>query len=224
MSKYLELFKESFNETINEKCKVENKPYIGYSAGENRVIYTETPVFNYIEGIIYDSEAESDLTENSILSETNRGKKGTIYITRSVNGYGTLTLPFDLYTTVGTPLENCTIQRFVGVEDLGNNKQNLKFESFTPTKEDPMIAGYPYRILSNNVISSPMVFEGVTLKVIRNDECISITHGDWTITGIITKEYLKAGTYIMLTDGSVIMGYSDSYVGGLRFYLVKSNE
>ena len=87
-----------------------------------------------------------------------------------------------------------------------------------------MIAGYPYRILSDNAISSPMVFEGVTLKVIRNDECTSITHGDWTITGIITKEYLKAGTYMMLTDGRLTKGYSDGYMGGLRFYLVKSNE
>ena len=43
MSKYLELFKESFNDSINEKTKLENKPYIGYSLTEGKVVYTVVP-------------------------------------------------------------------------------------------------------------------------------------------------------------------------------------
>lgn len=119
--KKLELFIGQFDETVPQKRKIENKPYVGYSVEEDKVVYTELPNLEYIEGTIYDTEAVTDLTEDSVLAEANRGKTGTISITRSINNYGTLTLPFDLYTTTGTPLENCTIQRFVGVEDLGNN-------------------------------------------------------------------------------------------------------
>ena len=43
MSKYLELFKESFNDSINEKTKLENKPYIGYSLTEGKLAYTVVP-------------------------------------------------------------------------------------------------------------------------------------------------------------------------------------
>ena len=220
--KKLELFIGQFDETVPQKRKIENKPYVGYSVEEDKVVYTELPNLEYIEGTIYDTEAVTDLTEDSVLAEANRGKTGTISITRSINNYGTLTLPFDLYTTIGTPLENCTIQRFVGVEDLGNNQQDLQFESFIPTKEDPMVAGYPYRIYSNgNVVPSPMTFEDVTLKVIRNNECASVTHGNWTITGIITKELLSEGTYMMLADGRLAQGSYSSYMSGLRYYLVK---
>ena len=43
MSKYLELFKGSFDESINEKTKLENKPYVAYSIRDKRVIYTIVP-------------------------------------------------------------------------------------------------------------------------------------------------------------------------------------
>ena len=43
MSKYLELFKGSFNDSINEKTKPENKPYIGYSLTEGKMAYTVVP-------------------------------------------------------------------------------------------------------------------------------------------------------------------------------------
>jgi hypothetical protein len=43
MRKYLELFINGFDETINEKTKLENKPYIGYSVEESKVVYTVVP-------------------------------------------------------------------------------------------------------------------------------------------------------------------------------------
>ena len=42
MSKYLELFKGSFDDSINEKTKPENKPYIGYSLTDG-IAYTVVP-------------------------------------------------------------------------------------------------------------------------------------------------------------------------------------
>ena len=41
--KYLELFTDSFDESIQEKTKLENKPYIAYSTKEGRVVYTIVP-------------------------------------------------------------------------------------------------------------------------------------------------------------------------------------
>ena len=43
MKKYLELFKNGFDETVPEKRKVENWPYVGYSPSEGKVVYTVIP-------------------------------------------------------------------------------------------------------------------------------------------------------------------------------------
>jgi hypothetical protein len=43
MKKYLELFINGFDETIDVKTKPENKPYIGYSLTEGKVAYTVIP-------------------------------------------------------------------------------------------------------------------------------------------------------------------------------------
>ena len=43
MRKYLELFKGSFDDSINEKTKLENKPYIAYSTKLGKVMYTVVP-------------------------------------------------------------------------------------------------------------------------------------------------------------------------------------
>ena len=43
MSKYLELFKSAFDDSISTKTKLENKPYIGYSLTDG-VVYTVVPL------------------------------------------------------------------------------------------------------------------------------------------------------------------------------------
>ena len=43
MSKYLELFKGAFDDSIGTKTKPENKPYIGYSLTEGKLVYTVVP-------------------------------------------------------------------------------------------------------------------------------------------------------------------------------------
>lgn len=54
MRKYLELFVNGFDETITDKIKVENKPYIGYSLTEGKLAYTVVPT--------KEEEPEIDLT------------------------------------------------------------------------------------------------------------------------------------------------------------------
>jgi hypothetical protein len=56
MRKYLELFKGSFDDSIIEKMKPENKPYVAYSIKDGKVIYTiipkEAPInYFYIESL-----------------------------------------------------------------------------------------------------------------------------------------------------------------------------
>lgn len=41
MSRYLELFTGSFDESIKEKCKYENRPYVAYSLLDKYVIFTQ---------------------------------------------------------------------------------------------------------------------------------------------------------------------------------------
>ena len=43
MSKYLELFTGSFDESVQEKTKLENRPYVAYSIKDDKVIYTIVP-------------------------------------------------------------------------------------------------------------------------------------------------------------------------------------
>jgi hypothetical protein len=40
MRKYLELFKDGFDDTLAEKIKPENRPYVGYSP-ESGLLYTQ---------------------------------------------------------------------------------------------------------------------------------------------------------------------------------------
>jgi hypothetical protein len=49
MRKYLELFINGFDETITDKVKVENKPYIGYSLTDGKLAYTVVP-----KPVVYD--------------------------------------------------------------------------------------------------------------------------------------------------------------------------
>jgi hypothetical protein len=51
MSKYLELFRNAFDDSIDAKTKLENKPYIGYSIEEGKVVYTKIPNYLCLEPI-----------------------------------------------------------------------------------------------------------------------------------------------------------------------------
>ena len=51
MSKYLEYFDGAFDDSVAEKIKLENKPYVAYSSVEGKVVYTVVP---QIDGIYYD--------------------------------------------------------------------------------------------------------------------------------------------------------------------------
>lgn len=66
--KYLELFTDSFDESIVEKTKPENKPYVAYSTKEGKVIYTIVPNESGIMYTIYRVVKKdiSNLTYNEV--------------------------------------------------------------------------------------------------------------------------------------------------------------
>lgn len=49
--KYLELFEDGFDSTVNEKIKPENWPYVAYSVQDDEVIYTKIPNYLCLEPI-----------------------------------------------------------------------------------------------------------------------------------------------------------------------------
>lgn len=42
MGRYLELFKGNFDGTVSSKCKIENWPYVGFSAATREVVFSDT--------------------------------------------------------------------------------------------------------------------------------------------------------------------------------------
>ena len=98
MRKYLELFINGFDETITDKIKVENKPYIGYSLTEGKLAYTVVP--KPVTGpadneIWYTSSDGNVVTPNvvdvfgaNIVSNTYENGKGVIEFDNSVTSIG----------------------------------------------------------------------------------------------------------------------------------------
>lgn len=166
MKKYLELFKQGFDSTVEEKRKVENGPYVAYSAA-GEVVYTEIP-YKYIIGTVDGSVAVENLTENDVLWYGNKGFRGDITLLKeftSTGGWNTITLPFTLYTLEGTPFEGSTVYKIIGFKS-----SKLELEEVTVSKSTPMLAGYPYIIEVPSDIINP-TFINVKLEVMNNAEC-----------------------------------------------------
>jgi hypothetical protein len=88
MSKYLELFKDAFDDSIGAKTKPENKPYIGYSLTEGKLVYTVVPkpVTGPADNEIWYTTVDGKITYpySSEPDDTN------IYSNTYVNGKGVL--------------------------------------------------------------------------------------------------------------------------------------
>lgn len=82
--KYLELFKDSFDESVVENTKPENKPYIAYSIKDDKVMYTIVSnesstmytVYKFVSKDIYNTQYnEVDLGAAGIWADKNIGAK-----------------------------------------------------------------------------------------------------------------------------------------------------
>lgn len=86
MSKYLELFRDAFDDSIDAKTKLENKPYIGYSIEGGKVVYTIVPkkeeedmgtTFRFISR---EDDNVVDFYSNAWLGRIDDSKKQNVYI------------------------------------------------------------------------------------------------------------------------------------------------
>ena len=88
MSKYLELFTGSFDESIQEKTKLENRPYVAYSIKSKNIVYTIVPrkedgtikfdLYAYVPTKAYSSEYEAvdlGLPSGTLWADRNVGAK-----------------------------------------------------------------------------------------------------------------------------------------------------
>ncbi len=96
MSKYLELFKGAFDDSIGTKTKLENKPYIGYSLTEGKLAYTIVP-----KSVVYDPYVTFTAEEDS--SSIGLAKLST----NQTLEYSTDTTTWNTFdTTTNIPLNN----------------------------------------------------------------------------------------------------------------------
>ena len=86
MSKYLELFKSAFDDSIGTKTKPENKPYIGYSLTDGKLAYTVVPkkeeedtstTFRFISR---EDDNVVDFYNNAWLGHIDDSKKQNVYL------------------------------------------------------------------------------------------------------------------------------------------------
>ena len=90
MSKYLELFKGAFDDSIGTKTKLENKPYIGYSLTDGKMAYTVVPkpATGPADNEIWYTTVDDVKNEGDFLSRANVNVVSNVY----ENGKGIITL------------------------------------------------------------------------------------------------------------------------------------
>ena len=221
MSKYLEYFKGAFDSTVAEKMKPENKPYVAYSNAENKLLHSL-----FFDGIAYDSTLEENLTDNDILINRNKYKRGNITITRNfkANMWNTITLPFDLYDLKDTPFEDC---EFKYIKNITKNPTSNTTEIITQSeiltnisKDNPLKAGYPYIVIPKHDITGPITFKNVTLKAISNKDCHIIEKQDGKVVAVINPVLLSGDkTEIGVFANNKLGLCNEGYLNGFRWYI-----
>lgn len=219
--KYLELFRQGFDSTVEEKRKVENWPYVGHDVLSGEVVYTEITQ-KYIIGTVDGSVAVENLTENDALWYGNKGFRGDITLLKeftSTGGWNTVTLPFTLYTLDGTPFEGGTVYKITGFKS-----SKLELEEVTVSNSTPMLAGYPYIIEVPSDIINP-TFINVKLEVMNNAECAQIQIDGFTFKGIVLQEPLDLSNYRIYGIGPnnrVVELYGADSISGLKLIFMSS--
>ena len=221
MSKYLEYFDGAFDSTVVDKMKPENKPYVGYSNAENKLSHSL-----FFDGIAYDNILEENLTDNDILINRNKYKRGNITITRNfkANMWNTITLPFDLYDLKDTPFEDC---EFKYIKNITKTETDTTITISPQTeiltnisKDNPLKAGYPYIVIPKHDITGPITFKNVTLKAISNKDCHIIEKQDGKVVAVINPVLLSGDrTEVAVFANSTLGLHTKGPLNGFRWYI-----
>lgn len=145
--------------------------------------------------------------------------------------YSTICLPFDLKSLVGTPYQDASVLKFVGVKKIkenGVNKAELLFEPVTFSVTDYMEAGVPYLIkVTENIQPGTLNYE----KLFKNVTCPKLTgtnaYGGYDVEAdgfafhaVMNPSSFSAGktNLFMVADNRLATLYQDADINGLRGY------
>lgn len=207
MSKYLEKFDTTFDDTIDSKKNFENRPYIAISEQTGDIIYSD------IETI---SLNDSDNNEEILNKIINNSKLVNLEITRTFTSemLGTLCLPFDIFDIDNSIFSGSSIYTFSHTEIINDNNINIHLKSVNYIK-----AGVPYFIQPPANITSPIYFTNIIIK-----DSIGKNIGDDLISfcGNINPTLLKKddkSTWFLISNNQLYYPGVDGYMNGFRMYI-----
>ena len=174
--KYLELFKQGFDSTLEEKVKAENWPFVGHDLLSGEVVYTEIP-----EPTIPDNELWYTTTDDKVLDAVLNAGLGAYtnspYATsnKMTNGKGVITF-------VG-PLEGLSAQGGLSYDEQYPENSNYGYYSFFGGRVE-------YSYPEQNLI----YVEESTLKTVTIPECVVGIHYNAFIGCIYLTDIYYNGT------------------------------
>lgn len=206
MSKYLEKFDTTFDDTIDSKKSFENRPYIAISEQTGDIIYSD------IETI---SLKDSNNNEEILNEIINDNKLVNFEVTRTFtyDSLSTLCLPFDIFDIDNSIFSGSSIYTFSHTEIINDNI-NIHLKPVNHIK-----AGVPYFIQPPANITSPIYFTNVIIK-----DSIGKNVGDDLISfcGNINPTLLQNGdksTWFLISNNQLSYPNADGYMNGFRMYI-----
>ena len=181
---------KSISATLKEPGSVQYTAQVNYTDAKGRQ-------FNFLDDHTIECYMEVDLDENDNTTTLADNDGGTVVATLTgrtlyKNGeWNTLCLPFDVADISSSPLAGATVKEFTDVSfDKSTGTLTLTFADATSIE-----AGHAYLIKwgsGNNLGSSDLVFNGVTLaKDLRDDEITVDDKGSATVTFMGTYKKLS---------------------------------
>ena len=128
MSKYLELFKGAFDDSIGTKTKLENKPYIGYSLTEGKLVYTVVPPKDLVIEGPADNEIWYTSSDGNIVNPYNTDVFGANIVSNTYeNGKGVITFDGEVTSIGDMAFDGCfSLASFV----IPNSVTSIGIQSF----------------------------------------------------------------------------------------------
>jgi len=181
---------KSISATLKEPGSVQYTAQVNYTDAKGRQ-------FNFLDDHTIECYMEVDLDENDNTTTLADNDGGTVVATltgRTLyknDEWNTLCLPFDVADISSSPLAGATVKEFTDVSfDKSTGTLTLTFADATSIE-----AGHAYLIKwgsGNNLGSSDLVFNGVTLaKDLRDDEITVDDKGSATVTFMGTYKKLS---------------------------------
>ena len=238
MKKYLELFREGFDSTVEEKRKIENWPYIGYDVINDSVAWSTIvekeepdPVAGYVDlglSVMWAScnlgaSNPEELGETYRWGETDEHKSGEVEYTEYPN-LVEHSYSYDRDAVTVSMKDNPYVKylhyRIPTAELWQELIDNTTREVYT-NSEGRNICKYTSNI-NGNFILLPLLMEVEGNKEIYY-KTTTPTEGQNSWYGEVIRIYSVSGTNSIVYDGNDAMDYQSNYVRGVCSYPPKTD-